>query len=375
MCDCRDSLACERPHRRAPGPTISFKHSIIMADHNLPLHIVQLKLDEAMRHAADPFAIKFRDRCGDARMKEVFTAPRYIVNRPHDPRTKEKDVPHWPQEMIEAVTAAFHRKLEEMFAKDGPGSTWPFNDPDVSLEYEKHKYWHTKQEWEHIIKWSLSRMFTHDPDTLMTQLTLGCWTNCAANHGPTELHPRITVGPYNPRMGKYLLFLWTTPEVRYQIMSFVNDSAMHCSHQCHNSICVNPNHLVFEPNPMNGHRSRKCQRIWKKVLNDPESTAYQSCPVEHQPKCLFVDIQTGILLPKYNFRAPTAVMDAAGRHQGYKLFTYEEPDPDADSLTEMLHNWELLAEDPEVDSSWEQGQVAEFRRQEWKDAQDAYFDA
>ena len=301
---------------------------------------------------------------GVARIIQVFgnTRRRFTMK---DPRT-HTNVEPWPPELIQASATALRNKVEEMFR-----TTSPFNDPTATLEYEKHKYQHTKEEWYKIIDLALSRLYTWDPDAQVKQRNLACWLSCARTLGADDFYPHFKVGRFTTRVGKYLFFLWSEPQVRQEIWQTVSDNSWHCSHLCHNTLCINPTHMVFETSSKNTSRGNSCQGPWKQVLggNVRDFMAlYQPCPAAHHPKCLFMDLSSGFIMPKYNFRSATALrppmLSAAG--SATALTTYIEADPSKNNLASLIKNWSSFEDNDEVESSWEVSQCEFFDSVLWK---------
>jgi hypothetical protein len=72
----------------------------------------------------------------------------------------------------------------------------------------------------------------------------------------------------------------------------MNPRRLVASHRCHNGLCINPSHIVFEPQGINAHRTR-CKR--------------KKC--QHKPKCL----KDGTLARE------TSVYLQYSKKNGYKL--------------------------------------------------------
>jgi hypothetical protein len=309
-----------------------------------------------------------------ARIIQVFgnTRRRFSLA---DPRYPGAGVKAWPAELLEVVSTALRKKVDEMFVESPP-----FNDATKDLSFEKHKYQHTKEEWHKIIDLALSRLFTHDALQQCEQRNMACWLSCGRRKGKADNYSHIKIGHHEVRIGKYLRFLVADDDERALIWNNVGDVSWHCSHLCHNTLCINPYHMVMEENRLNFSRN-SCLRQWNQTTNQGRSPALHGvsrltpCPPKHQPKCFFTDNRTGFVVPANNYRKPVNLVSTALRN-AVGLSTYHEPDSDGDSfqtpMQQMLANWKSLKSIDRIDSSWEHKMAAEWERAEWRVAHGNY---
>jgi hypothetical protein len=298
----------------------------------------------------------------------------------------------WPKELLAATSTDLRLQVDRLFQ-----TTWPFNDPTASLDFESHKYQHTKEEWHKLIDIALSRLFTHDPTKQVGQRHLACWLSCAARKGKDDNYPHIRIGTHQVRIGKYLRFLYASPAERQLIWDNVGDNSIHCSHLCHNVQCINPFHMIIETDRENQRRN-SCLFKWKKTLNyhkwtlhglkDPR--CFPVCPASHQPKCIFTEWHSGFLIPQANLRrisaaaaaadpdpdrmeideeedmdqspssTPTSTdLSAVGLNRD--VLTYYEPDETQHSILGVVANWNTFPP-----SSWEKTTASNWEGAKWR---------
>lgn len=310
-----------------------------------------------------------------ARIIQVFGNTRRRFNLA-DPRYPGAGAKPWPEELLEVVTTALRTKVDEMF-EESP----PFNNPNKDLSYEKHKYQHTKEEWHKIIDMALSRLFTHDALKQCEQRNMACWLSCAKRKGKGDNYPHIKIGKHWVRICKYLRFIVADDDERALIWNHVGDMSWHCSHLCHNSLCINPYHLIMEDQRSNVSRN-SCLKQWNRVTFNGRSNhglnRISPCPAKHQPKCLFTDNRTGFIVPSNNYRKPAGpdldhLTTALRTDPG--LTTFFEPDADDSSQTpiqKMIANWKSLKALDNIDSSWEQMMITVWEWADWRVAHGNY---
>jgi len=305
------------------------------------------------------------------RIIQVFGNTRRRFNL-DDPRHRGSGAVPWPEELLEAVSMPLRKKVDDLFVESPP-----FNDPTKDLSYENHKYQHTKEEWHKIIDLALSRLFTHDPLKQCEQRNMACWLSCGRRRGKGNNYPHIMVGRHEVRVGKYLRFLVADDDERALIWNHVGDTSVHCSHLCHNTICINPYHMIMEDNRSNISRN-SCLKQWNRVTFNGRSlhavNAIAPCPSKHQPKCFFTDNRTGFVVPANNYRK---VVDFASMplRNGVGLTTFHESDADDGIQTpiqKMITNWNSLKTVDGIDSTWEQNMIKEWNRPEWRVAHGNY---
>lgn len=336
-----------------------------------------------------------------ARIIQVFGNTRARKNGlMHDYRFPGLRVDPWPEQLIYASSTELRTKVVQMFEE-----STPFNDSTADLSFEDHKYAHTKEEWLKIIDLAMSRLFTHDALKQCEQRHLACWMSCASRKGPSDNYPHFMIGRHGVRICKYLRFLVCNPIEREVIWENVGDNGIHCSHLCHNTLCINPYHMIIETNIENQVRN-KCLYHWRSI-NTPRWGLHGAkkplvCSAVHDPKCIFTDYRTGFLVPEYNFRkvdspafstelssaaaamgdigqgAAAAAAAAAGPFSAsaaaaaipvsteLSLMTYQERDPSKNTLAGLLQNWRQLG------TKWEKDMVARWQGAEWRVAHGNY---
>lgn len=291
-----------------------------------------------------------------ARIIEVFGNTRGRKQF-RDPRAREP-VEGLPAELRAIYIMTLKDRVDEMFE-----STAPFNDPTADLSYENHKYQHTKEEWHKIIDIAVSRIICHNPEQQFLQRNMPCWLSMAQHRNKHDVYPHIKIGKYLTRVHKYLYFLYATPEQRQDIWDHVGETTWHCSHMCHNKICINPNHMVFEWCGSNVRRARSCEVNW----TNPAIQEYRPCPASHRPNCLLMDHKTGIMtLPEFNYRKHIMTLkdddDDSETDPQDGVYTYEEMNLDKISggIKSLMKNWAAL---PGVESVWERQRASIFESQ------------
>jgi len=188
------------------------------------------------------------------------------------------------------------------------------------------------------------------------------------------------------RIGKYLRFIVADDDERALIWNHVGDVHWHCSHLCHNTLCINPYHMIMEDGRYNSSRN-SCLKQWNRVTDNGKRLHgikdVAPCPTRHQPKCFFTDNRTGFVVPENNFRrvvddhtqsaiasaSAAAASSAAAPAVSPGLETYIGSIDNSIMQTpiqQMLTNWKA------VGGEWERDMASNWERAVWKVAHGNY---